>query len=738
VRKQRSIYHIWSVLVLLVFLVGCSSGVTGNAPADTAPRINPPVELPAALEDWPALDRRHPEVPEEYDLVAESEHLRLYLKRATSALIVEDKRNGRLWRSSPANLDEAQVSQTWRQRIEAPIVLSYTDADRGQAKVSDPRDMEVELTPVEGGVRAHYRFPEDGFELSVAYAVHDDFLEVTVPEAGIVESGEQQNTLVSLDVLAFLGATQDGEEGYIVFPDGSGALMHYTSPRPEAVQEISVPIYGDEQISLRQSGSFHETAPLPVFGLVSGEAAFAAIVTQGDFDARIAVGRSGKTIPYNHAWASFVYRRQGQFSLTGGQPTWLYEPNLAGGDRQIRYCFLTGESANYVGIATRYRDFLVHERGVRRLDDDVPLMSLDFFMGVERRTWFLRDLVKMTKFADVQEMLDDLASAGVSRLDVTVDGWNEGGSMARYPQRLPVEARLGGADGLRALADAVHARGQRLFLTDNYLVVLPEGRGALPYSDAMRGVDGLPLRQGEFFLLNPQVALLKFALRDIPRMADLGANGLRLNYFAGLTVPDTNDRYPLSRESFAASWMQIAALAREQFGAVAMSGGNSYAIPHADRLDWVPLDSTHYDLFDETIPFYQIVAHGLVLYDGQPFNLMNDGQRTFLRQVEYGAIPHFVLTHENSALLTRTFANEHWSTQYSFWRDEVVRQYRAVETLAPLANQFIVAHARLAEGVYETVYEDGTRVVVSYNTSPTALESATVPALDFVVVQGES
>jgi len=705
---------------------------------EATPRINPPLELPATLEGWPALDGRHPEVPEDYDLVAESEHLRLYLKQATSALIVEDKRIGRLWRSSPADLDEVKVSQAWRQRIAAPFILSYTDADRGQANVSNPQEMETEFTPVEGGVRAHYRFPEDGFEFSIVYVVHDDFLEVTIPEAGVVESGENQNTLVSLDVLSFLGATRDGEEGYVVFPDGSGTLMRYTSPHPEAVQEISVSIYGDEQISLQDSGSFHEPAPLPVFGLVSGEAAFVAIVTQGDFDARIAVGRSGQTIPYNHAWASFVYRRQGEFSLTGGQPTRLYEPNSAGGDRQVRYCFLTGDSANYVGLATRYRDFLTRERGVQRLSDDAPLMSLDFFMGVERRAWFLRDLIKMASFTDVQEMLADLASAGVSRLDVTVDGWNEGGSLARYPQRLPVEARLGGADGLRALADAVHARGQRLFLTDNYLIVLPEGRGALPYSDAMRGVDGLPLRQGEFFLLNPQVALRKFALRDIPRMTDLGADGLRLDNFAGLTVPDANDRYPLSREGFTASWMQIAALAREQFGAVAMSGGNSYAIPRADRLDWVAMDSTHYDLFDETIPFYQIVAHGLVPYDGQPFNLMNDGQRTFLHQVEYGAIPHFVLTYENSALLARTFANQHWSTQYSFWRDEIVRQYRAMETLAPLANQFIAAHARLAEDVYETVYEDGTRVVVNYDTHPYVLESVTVPALDFVVVQGES
>jgi hypothetical protein len=648
-------------------------------------------------------------VPDDYDLVAESVHLRLYLKKATSALIVEDRRDGRLWRSSPTDLGDVKVSEAWRSRIEFPILLGYTDADRGRAKVAKPEDMEIDFVPVEGGVRASYRFPEDGFALSVIYAVHDDFLEVTVPGADIVESGE--NTLISLDVLSFFGATHDGDQGYMVFPDGSGAIMTYTSPHPEAVQEISVPVYGEDEIDIEGDEVYHEPAPLPVFGLVNGDAAFVGIVTQGDFDATLAVA-------------------------TGGQPAWLYEPNLAGGDRQVRYCLLTAENASYVGMATRYRNFLIQERGARRIDGQAPLMSLDFFMGVERRTWFLGDLVRMTTFAQVEEILADLDSAGVSRADVTVDGWNQGGTEARYPQRLPVEKRLGGADGLRALASDLQARGQRLFLTDNYIIALPEGHGAFPFSDAIRGVDGLPIRQGGFFLLNPQVSLRKFAARDMPQIAGLGASGLRLNYFAALTVPDTNDRYPLSRENFAASWMQIADLTRGQFGAVAMSGGSTYAIPFADRLDWVPMDSTHYDLFDATIPFYQIVAHGLVSYNGQPYNLHNDGWRTFLRQVEYGAIPHFVLTYENSALLYRTFANQHWSTQYEFWRDEVIRQYQVMEQLAPVVDRFIVDHTRLAEGVYRTTYEDGTHVVVNYSQEPYALESATVPSLDFIVLQG--
>lgn len=734
--KRRIAIYFWNVLVLIVLLAGCGGrDATIVPPPETKPRINPPAALPAALDGWPALTDRHPDVPDDYDLVGENEALRLYLRRATSALIVEDRRNGRLWYSSPADLsDNGEVSQTWHRRIESPILVNYTGPDRGQAKVVDLAEMEVDFAPVEGGVHATYRFPSDGFALGVIYTVQDDLLRVIVPEAEVVESSE--NRLVTMDVLSFFGATHDGEEGYIVFPDGSGALMHYTTPHPQAVQEISAVIYGDDTFSPESRPFFYQPAVLPVFGLVSGDAAFAAMITQGDFDASIAVGRSGKGISYNHVWTQFVFRRKGRFSLTGGQPTRLYEPGRTTGDREIRYCFLTGESANYVGMATRYREFLIHERGAHRIGDDVPLIRLLFFMGIERSTWFLRDLIKMTTFAEAQEMLADLEAAGVSRLDVILLGWNRGFVAFRYPQRLPVEPRVGGADGLRALANDVSARGQRLYLHDNYLTAAPGARGVFPFSDAIRGVDGLPVAVEGTYLLNPQVSLRKFAVRDVPEMADLGASGLWLDYFATLAWPDTNDRYPLSRENFAASWMQIARLVREQFGAVAMKGGNSYAIPYADMVDGVPLDSTHYDLFDETVPFYQIVAHGLLSYSGESYNVYNDGKRTFLRYVEYGAVPIFSLTQASSSLLLRTQTSGFYSTQYGFWRDEIIRQYQAMETLAPLANQFIVGHARLAEDVYQTTYEDGTRVVVNYSTQPYAAGRVSVPAQDFAVLWG--
>jgi hypothetical protein len=335
-------------------------------------------------------------------------------------------------------------------------------------------------------------------------------------------------------------------------------------------------------------------------------------------------------------------------------------------------------------------------------------------------------------------ILSDLEQAGVRRVDVTLEGWNRGGDMARYPQRLPVESRLGGEKGLRALAQDTSARGQKLFLFDDYLMILPRARGVRPRTDAVRSTNGLPMGgPSQGYLLNPKVAMLKYAQRDMPKMADMGADGLLLNLFATLAMPDANDRYPLSREAFAATWIEIANLARARFGAVAMTGGNSYAVPYADRLDGVPMDSTHYDFSDETVPFYQIAVHGLVAYTGQPYNLISDGERVFLRQVEYGAIPLFVLTQENSAQLYRTPSSGLWSSEYGFWRKDVVRVYQTLEQTAPLINQWIVDHARLTDDVYQTTYEDGTRVIVNYGEQPYGVDSTQVPAQGFVVIRGQ-
>jgi hypothetical protein len=167
-----------------------------------------------------------------------------------------------------------------------------------------------------------------------------------------------------------------------------------------------------------------------------------------------------------------------------------------------------------------------------------------------------------------------------------------------------------------------------------------------------------------------------------------------------------------------------------------MAGGNIYAVPYSDRLDFVTLDSTHYDAFDETIPLYQIAVHGLVTFTSAPFNFTSDNQRIFLRQVEYGAIPVFILTQESSSLLFRTGASGLYSSKFDTWQDEIIRQYREIGKLAPTLSQFIIGHTQLEKGVYRTTFENGTQIVVNYNSKPYSNEAFSIPPQDFIVVGG--
>lgn len=739
VMKPR-LFQVLSLFLLASSLLGCA-GTVSEEHLTQAPNINPFVSLPVALDSFPQIDTRNPDVEQDYIPLVENDLLRLYANEKTSAIIIEDKRSQILWRSSPADLQQDEsTTNIWKKQIDFPILVSYVDEDRSQPKNVKPGESVQDYSPVQEGMKVSYRFPNDFLAFDLIYTLQDGCMNVILPGSSIVEDGE--NSLVSIEILPFFGATHDGDPGFIVYPDGSGALMYFTTPHPADVQKIVGVVYGSDASGGQASGSngsgvFRQSIPMPVFGLVKDEGGFVGMVTQGDFDSGISLGRAGKGINYNHVWSQFIYRRQGRFSITGGQPALLYQPDRIPGDHVVRYCFLYGKDASYSGMAQRYRDFLTKERGAKRITERIPLLNLGLFMGIERRNWILRDMVSTTTFSQAQEILDDLHNAGVSNLDVTLWNWDEGSLSSQTPQAFAVDKRLGGEAGLEALAADAHQRSQRLFLTRDYLPISPGAKGVFPYLDAVRGVDGLPLGSSETgYLLNPQVALDRYVSKDLPEMKELGIDGMQLNTFAMIALPDKNSRYPFTREGFAGTWMEIAKLTTNTLGAATMTGSNIYAASYSDCLVMTPLDSTHYDIFDETIPLYQIAIHGLVQYTGEPFNLISDYQRMYLRQIEYGAISYFILSKESSSNLVRTPADELYSSQYTYWKNEVIKQYENMQSLAFLQSQFITDHSRLAEGVYQTTYEDGTKIIVNYTTDNYSLGTQVIPSMQFTVVKG--
>ena len=195
----------------------------------------------------------------------------------------------------------------------------------------------------------------------------------------------------------------------------------------------------------------------------------------------------------------------------------------------------------------------------------------------------------------------------------------------------------------------------------------------------------------------------------------MGAAGVNLRQMGVMVMSDTNDRYPLSREEVAETWMKMADREREVLGGAIVSGPNAYVIGRTDRVYDAPVSSL--DAFgDVSVPVYHIATQGLVVRHTIRANLRNDPKTELLRQYEWGLQPVYQLTWAPSSDLIRTDYNLLYSSQVDDWLEPATQEYKFMrETFGFLENQMISGHEILSRGFNRVTYADGTRLYVNYN-----------------------
>ena len=767
------------------------------APATAAPAMDPAKEL------GPDFER-----------VSQVEHLSLFINRENSQLAVfDDRERGRLWRSSPILENPEAVSDSIKARLNSVVIVEYTDRVRTQTRVADIISDQPKMTfdPIDGGVRIDYLFEELNIGFTIDFWLNEDRLVVSVAEDSVRETEER--LLVTLDILPFLGAATNEEKGYLFVPDGPGAIVHFRPEQPEYRHNFLAEVYGPALFSFepeQQQGPI----PVPVFGLVRGETAFAGIVTKGDMDVNISAALSYTALGYNRISGQFIFRRKAPFPLRRASFVTRFEQERVEGDRELKYSFLRGYDATYVGMAKVYREYLMNERGLKRLDEANPFLHLRIFMAMQRQAFPRDQFITMTTFDEALEMLKTLREErGLENLRVTLVGWSQDGYDWSLPKRMPPEGRIGGDEGLRAVSNYANANGIPLYLEDNYLFGFRNLDSFFrfnPLTDVIRGANRLPITTNyvgfkrkedephtEVQLLRPEIARDRYAASDIAKMSEYGVSGVEFRFFgkvalnhypilfsgrsgftAGLRiigftailalalyivlvgtkrpsdtvfgqfsggpiwrpiatailvvvllggnflqirsmqepVDTTQGGLKLSRQDFVGVWKDIVQISKDETGTAVIQGANAYMLDTTDFFTRVPLDRYNYVFSEETVPFFPLAVHGLVRYTGDESNLRSDRDE-FLRAIEYGALPTFELTASPSVLLTRTQYNRLYSSRFADWEPQIVDEYELfIRQLGYTVNQLMEDHRQLADGVYETVYEDGTRVIVNYNT----------------------
>lgn len=646
-----------------------------------------------------------------------------------------------MWKLSPGPGSPGDVAnEVWAAKTKSLVSIHYADSTRRQiSMINNVLGAKQSWKRIPGGAAVALDFAEPGLKMGLEITLVNDYVELRIPKNSLKET--KDNFLVDVELAPFFGAATGRDKGYLFLPDGSGAIGRFASDKQEYSRNFSEMTYGGDGYLFPSYTLRQRTEPtkvlIPVWGMVKGGDAYLAVVTKGDFDAFINVSPSGYVVDYYRGSTTFIVRKRFMSLLS----VETVEKDKIETDRAVRYYFLSGSQANYVGMAQTYRHYLISEKGLtnRIPDGSHPKLYLRLFQGILQKHLVTNALVATTTFAEAVKILDSVEKAGIKDLDVELVGWSLGGWEGGYPRRFPVEPGLGGETGLKKLVAFAKQHDIAIYLQDDYLTANDRAGGFSTRQDVIRNPSGLPLSMLGQYLLNARVAWTDHASHDIPKLSRLGVSGIDFRQYGTVAISDRNRRYPMTREQFAGWYSKIADLMRSTVGTLVTQGGNSYVLARVDKLTDVPMDESDYDFATDPVPFYEIVIHGLIPYYFQPANLRNDFDTEFLRAVEYGALPLFELTYTGSSPLIKTRYNYLYSSKYTDWIDRMAYEYKVlVRDMEPVYNKKIANHEILRQGLTRTTYENGYWVIVNYNQWPERVGTRLVPARSYSMGKGGS
>lgn len=735
--------------------------------------------------------------------VADDGTLRMDMNMQTGYFEIIDERNGSVWASSPDGGNAQQLLQfaqneTQRDMLRSQFDMGYTTVER-----LSPQDMNnqfnnsqelanLTVQKISNGVAMTYNFSTvaaGGIVFTVDLTLEGDHMVATVPYNQIFEGkythqGEPQSKqelpigqagcprypeppktleiqlfyfppecsqLTSIQFLPAFGAGMAGQDGYLVVPDGSGALVNFNAVHPVYTSEFDMPVYGDDTITPIRDEWLPE-ANMPVYGIVHGNSsdpnkadAMLAVITQGAADSEIIGVPAGQRANLYQASVKFTYRPQYDALSTGLSRQLEYAWKPLPGDRQVVYYFVDGQNANYSGLALRYRQYLIDSQHVQPLSPKPqPPFLLRVLNGIREIGVPFAPFEKATTFAQTQEMAADLQSQGVGDIRLSLEGWMINGYQWNQstPQLWPPDGRLGGTGGLKKLAVWGKSHNVQLVLATDVLHAWSGKNGFNPRQDAIHQESQLLLLEvGQGYLISPDWAAKTMFPKLQQEFSKVGVGGSDFDYLARDVYPNYQPQHSLTREQAAQQLTNMTAAARDHLGTAGVQGGSLYALGAADYFYNAPLADSGFNYESAQIPFWEIAVHGLALYSGRESNLMSNPQQQKLQMIEDGALPVWEMTWQTASAVRYTYYNALYSSQYAEWGPQAVAEYKQEQQrgYARLAYVAMTGDTQVQPGVAVVGYADGSHVIVNYNDTAVTLAqfgNVKVPAQDYTVIPG--
>ncbi len=700
-----------------------------------------------------------------FQQVAENDKLILSADYTTGEICVTEKASGKQWFSNPQDrADDKLVAM--RSRLNAQLHVQFVDMESLNVQQLDnyaasirKGGMEHEL--VENGVKFTFAFPAANVYIPVQYTLCDDGFQAEIITDEIKRVGSKAFMVESIALLPYFGAGGLEDDGYLLIPDGSGALIDFNNNR-QTTQAYSAVVYGTNPTLIKsEQEAVKETVTMPVFGIKSNDHAVLGVIISGESSSSISASTSRKTNSYNFAYSSAIvgdYSKKTQkgnkFALNESRVIDYREDLFGGKNYAVRYFFLEGEEADYSGMSKCYREFLEERDLLKKstLSDD-KYMVLDLIGAVSIQKYVvgikMPVVTALTTYNDVCEIVKELKAQGVDKLIVNYVGALDSGLNNRLYNGVKTESVLGTKKEFRQMISYLEEQGVLLFMETNPVDLYENGNGYKENRDSVKGFfnqyafqykykldSKLPVEDSRWHLLRPQ--LVFELVSDFTDSAlEWNINNISIDKLGEMVYSNyaTGDN-AISRVQALDLWNQALQTVGEKAEYLMVHGGNSYCAPYADIITDTSDSSSNYDMQNQSIPFYQMTFQDNLVLTSNAINTTVDYDYAVLKALETGCNLKLNLIYGDVANLVGTDYNDMVSYSFAYWKDIAVEKYRMLQDAAlQFAGEEIVAHEILDTDVAMTTYESG-KVIVNYRDEAYVYNGMEIGARDYLIVSG--
>jgi len=608
---------------------------------------------------------------------------------------------------------------------------------------------DIELYPVTRGKE------RPAFNVTFRYTLEGKTLVLDVPFDKIAYRAAYP--VVKLQILPYLGAGGFDDSGYVMVPDGSGALIYFNNGRQNQLAYTNT-VYGWDEGQKREAVINDNKAPFPVFGISKNGNALACIIENGASYASILANVSGRNSSWTNVSARFEMVHSALMNISGRTErlVYQYERTLTENERITLRYIVCGEDG-YVGMAKEYRSWLLNKYPSLKRENKAGVPIAVEIPGAVNKTQHRLGIpfdlpLKLTSYNEAAKMIKDFTDFGWKDVRIKLNGWFNRSVDHTIPTNIKLISELGSKKDFRNLLAAAQKNGYVVYPEVDFFFMRDKKilDGFNLYSDVSRYVSreriqrypysfvwyGERKRWGKLnYVVRPE-KMMSMIDNYADKMRGFDVQNIAFRNIGSRLTGNYNEKQHISREEAVRMRQEKLDGLNKAGTGVMLLAGHAYAMPWADFIVDMTLDDQGYGITDVSVPFYPIVLHGLIPYTGNAINLAEDYTKNLLKTIESGAGLYFSFMTEETSVLQETKFRQFYANEYNKWvgdADALYKQFTA--NFGHLYNQAIVDHKILSHGVTLTEYEDGTRVIVNSSDFAVNYNNRNINADSFIVLR---